>query len=725
MLLPGTQMHLVTFAFACVELVILFYLLIYKVARPDDNKAQLNIVLVCLLLIYNITGGLLPDPKLPGSVFLQEAIAYGTGFITPSYFPYYVYKAFGLVKMRFHAYRGILFCLILPYILFVIVYGVSGNLNIAKTLLILPVLYAIWVIVSLVKFESRESKEEFAGLLLGLSPWVGLPIIDFFDLGQAVEASVTNSGFLLLLSLQVKNHISTLRKEHERIVLSEKQLLNWNNSLKEEVEKRTSEIKSIIEERTNTLVNLAHETKTPLTLIDNYLEEYIKKNGEKPELAIVKRSLGKITTDISNIFDLERLNRGMSLYNHNQPANFTDLINDSLILFGVYAQKAGIKLTASIETDAYVRADPFAVNRIVMNLVENAIKFSEEGGSVDISLYTDQDKIVFSVTDSGVGIPPEVQRKIFEPYYQFNNKKSSTQGMGLGLPIVKKVLRELNGEIYVESDPRKKRGTKITVKLKRQIIPRKEEITKTTFVDTKVKDIGIERLNLVRVDHDENKKTILIVEDNISMVNYLQKKLVEKYNVVVALNGRDALRILQTHKNSLDLILSDIMMDKVDGFAFLKTVSENPENSHIPFLFLSAKSTTADKLYGLKLGAIDFVQKPFSMQELTQKIESIILHEERRKAAILSMALDHLTSNLSSNRDIPFNPGDKFEGNCDLYQLTERERAIARLICEGFRYKEIGQKLFIAERTVAKHVQNIFEKVEVSNKIELINKLAS
>jgi hypothetical protein len=102
MLVPGTEMHWVTFGFVCVELVILFYLLVHRFARPDDKTIGLDIVLIALLLAYNITGGLLPDPDLPGSFFVQECIAYATGFITPAYFPYYVYKAFGLEKMECH-----------------------------------------------------------------------------------------------------------------------------------------------------------------------------------------------------------------------------------------------------------------------------------------------------------------------------------------------------------------------------------------------------------------------------------------------------------------------------------------------------------------------------------------------------------------------------------------------------------------------------------------------
>ena len=181
MLIPGTQMHIITFIFVSIELVIFFYLVIYKLARPDDPTATLNIILIALLIIYNVTGGLLPDPNLPGSVFIQETIAYGTGFITPCFFPYYVYKAFGLQRMRFHAYKGVIFCLMLPYFLFVITYAWTGKLEIAKNLLILPVTYAAWVIYSLLKaikykyknnFDSKASKEEIIVLLLSLTPWI-------------------------------------------------------------------------------------------------------------------------------------------------------------------------------------------------------------------------------------------------------------------------------------------------------------------------------------------------------------------------------------------------------------------------------------------------------------------------------------------------------------------------------------------------------------------------
>jgi DNA-binding CsgD family transcriptional regulator len=252
MLLPGTQMHLITFAFVCIELIILFYLIIHHLARPHDKISYLDIFLLLLLIVYNITGGLLPDPNLPGSYFLQNSIAYATGFMTPCYFPFYVFHAFSLTKMRFHAYTGVYVFLMLPYLLFIIVFGVTGKLEAAKNLLILPVFYALWVIFTLVSATKNESTEDKIVLFLSLTPWVCLPVIDYYNLGQGVEASITNTGFLLLLTQHTKRNIQQLKDEHQRLVDSENQLLNWNEHLQEEVNKRTTELEHISrEERFN------------------------------------------------------------------------------------------------------------------------------------------------------------------------------------------------------------------------------------------------------------------------------------------------------------------------------------------------------------------------------------------------------------------------------------------------------------------------------------------
>ena len=729
MLLPGTQMYITTFAFVCIEVVILFYLLIYKLARPNDKKAIFNIWLVFLLLIYNIAGGLLPDPNVPGSLFIQEIIAYAAGFITPSFFPYYVYKVFDLEKMKFHVFYGVFIFLVLPFVGFSIIYRKTGNLNKANYILFIPVLYAIWVIISLVKalnhkykrkFDTYQSREEFAGLLLSLSPWVSLPIITIFDLGQTVEASVTNPGFLLLLALHLKKHISQFRKEHERLIESEKALLTWNSTLKSEVDKRTEELTVISNQRTNTLINLAHETKTPLTLLKNYIDEYSSKRKGSDELSIVRKSIDKLSADITNLLDIEKFQKGLSIYDHSQVTSFTEILKDNITLFIPYAKKRGLTIEASIAPNIYIQSDPMAINRLINNLLDNAIKYSSEGKKISVTLEKNDIYVNFSVSDQGFGIPEDLQEKVFQPYYQINHQKKSSQGLGLGLPIVKKVVDSLNGQLSVKSYVQGSPGTRITVKLKPYTLTNNDQISFAELHPLNFDDPNLSAIT----QHDVRKKNILIVEDNSEMAYYLHLKLKDSYNIEIAANGIEALEKLRGKDVHPALIISDVMMDEMDGYTLAEIISQDNTFNYIPFLFLTARSNIDDKLLALDLGAIDFITKPFSILELQKRIKSILQYTLKQKHTIYQSAIKAITTidaeNLSEHITTNIT---HFDRNCGAYNLTPREKVIAKFILDGVTYRKIGESLFIAERTVTTHVQHIFEKVKVSNKIELINKL--
>jgi len=732
MLVFGTQMHIITFFFVSVEVVILFYLIIFRLARPDDRTVFLNIALIFLLLTYNISGGLLPDPKLPGSFFLQVSIAYATGFITPCYFPYYVYKAFGLARLKYHANKGVFLFLIIPYFLFVAAFAISDDLKVAQNLLILPVLYSSWLIIQVIRsirdkynnnFSSMESKQELTVLLLSLAPWVSLPVISFLDIGQAIEASATNIGFLLLFSLQVKQNIQQIRIDHEKLLESESRLRAWNYNLQDEVNKRTKELEKAHQIRSTNFINLVHETKTPLTLIKNCLDEYINRNGSAEELDIIKGSVDKLTTDVINLFDIERFSKGIDVYRHNKVSDFSKILKSSLPLFEYYCRKQNIKLFTSIEENIYLKADPNAINRMANNIIENAIKFTDEGGEITISLFFKNLNIIFSVQDNGVGIPPSLQKKIFEPYYQIGHKNTSLQGMGLGLPIVKKVVDSLAGEIVIESNPGNGPGTKVLIILTKHDLKAEDipvQITKEAsnpnyqFADYAIEDSA----------YLPERRSILLVEDNKAMLQFLCNKFRGKFNVYYALNGADALKKLHELPVIPDLILSDIMMDKMDGFSFAKAISEQTSYNHIPIVFLTAKSTPTDRLKGLKLGAIDFVSKPFSFEELNLKIETILLNISKQQTAILNSSISSLKTLKSlNNENNTVNSDSRFDRNIRLLSLTNREIEIAKLIVKGKTYKEIASELFISEKTVTKHIQNMFEKATVSNKVGFINKL--
>lgn len=273
----GTQMSLTTFVFVGIEIVFLILMIVFRNERPVNDNQTRNIILISLLLIYNITGGLLPDPKLPGSITLQEIIAYGSGFITPCFFPYYVYKCFNLVKMKWVAYQGVLYFIFLPYILFCITYLLT-DLKTAQLFLIFPLLAGTWVCYRLYKALQykhatlfiKDAIQERVFLFLSIFPWIALPLITAFDISQTIEALTTNSGFLILLFYEIKNNVHETKESYTKLLLAEEELLNWNRKLEQEVEAKTAEIKSLLEQSkdfNDQMFKLMHE-KLPAASTD-------------------------------------------------------------------------------------------------------------------------------------------------------------------------------------------------------------------------------------------------------------------------------------------------------------------------------------------------------------------------------------------------------------------------------------------------------------------------
>jgi DNA-binding NarL/FixJ family response regulator/anti-sigma regulatory factor (Ser/Thr protein kinase) len=387
-----------------------------------------------------------------------------------------------------------------------------------------------------------------------------------------------------------------------------------------------------------------------------------------------------------------------------------------MVLFEYYCRKKGISCISSIEDNILIKADPDAINRITNNLIENAIKFTDPGECIEIALKAINQKISFSVKDTGIGIAPELQKEIFKPYYQINHKKTHFQGMGLGLPLVKKVADSLGAQISIDSNPAITLGTNISITFDRFYLSDNETITSTEIED-KPSAYNIEAIDNDNSSYFPNRQSILLVEDHKPMLSFLSKKLNNKYNVFCSLNGAEALKKLRDLKIVPDLIISDIMMDKMGGFNFAHALAEQDIYSHVPIIFLSAKLTHADKLKGLRLGAIDIVQKPFSFEILSQKIETVLDKIAKQKKAFLNSTLSALK--IANSAGSP----SEIEQNCKLYGLTHREIDIVKLIEKGFKYRMIAEALFISDRTVAKHVQNIFEKTEVSSKVELLHKL--
>jgi signal transduction histidine kinase/DNA-binding NarL/FixJ family response regulator len=727
-----TQMHLVTFMITMFELVMLVFQLIYFLERPGEKSRLQFLLLLVFLIMHNVCSGLFPDEQWLLPVPVQIITAYFVGFAMSMYVVYYFYKVFDLKHLKFFATYGLLFFLFLPFVfLFVVPYLLTGDSRLSAQLtVIIPFFYGLGFIYNtaralIFKFRTARSEgklfdeplyEHALFMYISMVCWASLPVIVFFGDFQVLEHSATNAGFLMMTIIYVRSAIKQSRREYVKLLESEKGLQDLTRTLKRKVRRRTKKLENAIEAKKTTFINLAHETKTPLTLINNYLTEYIEKHGESEEMRIIKNNVKRLTNDIVNFFDVESYERGFSVYNHDHVSNFTSLLNDKVSLFKPAAQKKKIKLQARVDNGVYVNAHPGAVDRIVNNLLENAIKYSNEGSHIETGLCLVGDCVKFYVKDSGLGIPDDQQVKVFEPYYKLSFPGKNSEGMGMGLSIVKKIVTDIKGSIELKSELGV--GTQVQV-----FLPAVPEFSEGISREPLTNDIDWSFYQILMEEtFDPNRSIILVVEDNVEMLNFLRHKLQTKYNVAVARNGIEALERLKS-LTSLDLIISDVMMNEMDGFELCRAVNKMERFAHIPFIFLSAKGRGQDRLAGLNLGAVAYIQKPFELEELLARIDSILTNLKRHREAFVSKAYELAMSDANRRNLSGRGKHQAFIENCQKYRLTSREVEIITLLIKGSAYKVISSDLSISEKTVSKHISNIFSKVEVNNKIELINRL--
>lgn len=743
----NTQMHIITFLICLVELVFFSYQIVYYLSRPSDKKRKYYLILLYLLLQNNIISGLLPDKSMSLNIIVQSILSYGVSFAMVMYIPYYFYKAYELTKLKFHAYYGTFFFLLGPYVAcFAIPYAITGNLQISvKLAMVIPFFYAVTLLVYLIRAikaknienPDPDSKRELKGAFIAVVFFILLPvqaffkneldsflapIIDFNDGSQVVEVLITNSSLLVFTILFIRSTVRQSRSEYEKLLESERQLQELNSELLIKVKERTIELELANEKRTNTFINLAHETKTPLTLMMNYLDAYTRKYEQldNEELRLLKRQMNNLVKDINNFFDMEKIQKGISLYNHSYVTDFSKILADSVAMFEIYASKKDVQISSAIEKDIFVRADSSALCRIINNVVENAIKYTPNNGCVHIELSVENNQVCFLVNDNGIGIPTELHGRIFEPYYQINSEKANFQGMGLGLPIVKKIIHEIEGTITLKSSIGDSHGTDVIIKL-----PLHGQLAEKLEMDfsenLEINTFDLDQLTITEKAFDPLKPTIMVVEDKIALLSNMVEYLQKKYNVYFAENGEIAIDKLKDI-TKVDLIVSDLMMDNGDGHFLYKYVLNDPKWSHTPFIFLTAKNATADRLKGLSLGVIDYICKPISFEELDMRIEAILNNLIKNRNAFITHAYNSIINGSETVKPAT-QKLNVFEDNCARYKLTNAEIAVVRLLVDGKMYKEIASTLCRSEDTIKTHVRNSYNKVGVNSKLELVKKL--
>ncbi|RZK14451.1 MAG: LuxR family transcriptional regulator [Flavobacterium sp.] len=228
MLVFGTQMHVVTFTFVILEIAMLFYQVVYYLFRPQDKGRLWYMILLIFLIFYNITGGLFPDENIEIPIINQNIIAYGSGFLMASYFPFYFFKGFELTRLRFHALYGVPILLLIPYLVFFVVgYSINGNLDSAiKHGVIIPFFYAIVVLVAILRsirlkyFEAVGAIDykEMIAVYCAVIPWASMPILAYLHVSQLTEVMFTNVGFLIITIIFISKSIKKARRENELLL---------------------------------------------------------------------------------------------------------------------------------------------------------------------------------------------------------------------------------------------------------------------------------------------------------------------------------------------------------------------------------------------------------------------------------------------------------------------------------------------------------------------------
>ena len=467
-------------------------------------------------------------------------------------------------------------------------------------------------------------------------------------------------------------------------------------------------------------IHLAHETKTPLTIIQSYMSKYIEKHGSTPEIAFIKNNLDKLRRDMVNFLDKEKLERNQIFYNHNQVSDLAWILKSKILLFKEISDKKNIKISSSIDKRLLAKVDPHAIDRILNNLIDNAIRYNRNDGSIQINAKRTGSIIKLIIKDNGIGIALDKQKNIFKSFYQISHKKQSIQGTGMGLTIVKKIIDQINGKIKIVSKEGK--GTEFIITLnanKPNDYNNTEQLSKLSRPFDNLINI-----NLSDSEYNQNLYNVFVIENNLQMLYFLKNILSENFNFYYAQNGKSALKKIKRIPRP-DLIVSDIIMNEMDGFEIYNQILKADEDfACIPFIFLTARDSHEDRLKGFSMGAEDFISKPFHAEELLFRIKSKIENIEIRKT-YNSNKLKTYLHDIFSNKKIR-KKEVKLESHLSRsitmkYKISKREMDVISLIKEGFEYKEIASKLNISVNTVETYRRRIFKKCQVATKLELLN----
>jgi signal transduction histidine kinase/DNA-binding response OmpR family regulator/Tfp pilus assembly protein PilF len=444
--------------------------------------------------------------------------------------------------------------------------------------------------------------------------------------------------FILLLTvIAAFTVIYILQKKYNKRVSA---LLETQKSLNLQLHD-TDELKSRF------FANISHEFRTPLSLILAPIEAKLKSNtlpkADNDSFQLVRRNGYRLLSLVNQLLDLSKLEVGkMKL--HMQRGNLKQLLALIAASFDSLAENKKIYFAKNIVlTFEETWYDADKLEKIINNLLSNAFKFTPAGGTVllDIQSSPDENELKIIISDTGKGIPEEERPFVFSPFYQSKyNRDDGQPGTGLGLSLVHELVKLYGGSVSLESVVNL--GTKISVTLPLLIQSSESEVSdddsRTNIAlpaqsSSSIHDAGGELAEHMDEDDKENEmahgESVLIIEDNVDLRNFISSILSDNYTAITAKNGEEGFMLAA--EQMPDLIISDVMMPKLNGIELTQKIKSDERTSHIPIVLLTAKADLSSRLEGFKFGADDYLAKPFSTEELLIRVTNLI--EQRKKLA--------------------------------------------------------------------------------------------
>ena len=390
--------------------------------------------------------------------------------------------------------------------------------------------------------------------------------------------------------------------------------------------------------------NISHEFRTPLTLIlgplSQILEDYKGSSKVYKKMLVIENSAKHLLHLINRLMDFRKFEKNLFTLQAAE-GNIVGFLKEIYYSFEEYAKDGGYDYSFHTSDEKIsVYYDRNKLERVFYNLLSNAYRYTDKGGKIVVRVKKEDEKVIISIEDSGMGVLKENQDKIFDRFFEVHsdlNQENYNKGTGIGLSIAKNIVELHKGEIGVKNNSNDI-GSIFYVKLPfgKEHLDESEIIKDFKFSDD-LSQYAIKPFNnaeLVEEDvlekvKDDSLPTILLAEDNKSLRKFMKNLLKDEYNVLEAENGKIALKMAL--KNQPDLIVSDVVMPVMAGTELCYEIKSNIKTSHIPVVLLTARTSLIYKLDGLEKGADDYIKKPFDVKEFKLRIKNILTSLDKLK----------------------------------------------------------------------------------------------